>query len=127
MIDKNELRPGDIVWGCGFKSTVKGMGFEMLLKQKPILGVITIENKEDLDKKCMLEMKPEVIMKSGNYFVPFRKGSNRKLAWSKAVMIDSRMYAHSYEESMQMYNDAIEKECKYFESIVERLKKEKIQ
>ena len=42
-----------------------------------------------------------------SFFVPFRRNSETEFAKSKAVQIDSRMYADTYKECVELFNSLV--------------------
>lgn len=108
---------GDIVWGCAFSRTIDTAG--MLFYQEPILGMF-------VSRKTLKEAQNVNNFETIRYFVPFkknRKGNNlTDLAWSKLVNINSRKYATTEYECIEIYNDLIQKEIDYHELLIDKMK-----
>lgn len=117
-LERRGLMPGSIVWACNYKVTNSKESMKFI--QKPIKGMLTCSNKELIHNELM-ESKETY----SSYFVPFKK-DGKNLAWSKAVGVDSRIYATTEEESKELYNEAIQNYIDMWSLKIEELKNELI-
>ena len=62
-----------------------------------------------------------------SFFVPFKRNSGTEFAKSKAVQIDSRMYADTYEECVELFNGLINEKVEWFLKRAEETKKDLIE
>ena len=113
------FKNGDIVWACAYdKSESKEAN---ILKQLPIKGKLMVCRTDEATNK-ILNIRPNI---SVAYFVPFKKNGT-DLAWSKAVRVNSRMYATTYEESVEQYNDKIESYINWYKENIKDLENDRI-
>lgn len=114
------FKVGDIVWACAFARTRDAN--QMLLRQEPILGMLTACNK----KKEEQDVQNGNVYKNIFYFVPFKKNckaySLDNLAWTRAVRIHSRKYATTEKECVELYNELIDEEINYHENLIDEIK-----
>ena len=61
-----------------------------------------------------------------SFFVPFKRNSKTEFAKSKAVQIDSRMYADTYEECVELFNSLVNEKVEWFLKRVEETKEDLI-
>ena len=105
-LQKRKLEDGTKIWACAyaFNNDKDTMG----LKQEPIYGIIS---------------RPKGSWRA--FFVPFKKNSSG-LATSKKVLIDSRDYADSYDECLEVYNERIQQKIRWFNQRIEEIKNDLI-
>lgn len=114
MLTKSGIRPGSEIWACNYKTTEDKEGLRYI--QLPIKGMVACAKNQELHEKLMKSEEPDL-----RYFVPFKK-NGKGLAWSKAVELDSRLYATTEEDSKEMYNEEIEYYIHKWEKEIEDLK-----
>lgn len=120
---RSNFTVGDSVWACAYSFASNKE--TKTLYQEPIRGEFTagrnISHNDVVLKRCAdMGIVPEI-----SYFVPYKKNGTG-LAWSKAVETSSRMYATTYDECVELYNDKIEEYIKWCEDQIDELKKMKI-
>ena len=108
--DYESITENKEIWACAYctNNTEKSM----YLKKKPVKGKIlyTGENDSWTNKKIY-------------EFREFKKDGTLK---NTKVNADSRMYADTYEECVELYNSLIDEEIKRAEEVIEEHKKQKI-
>lgn len=62
-----------------------------------------------------------------SFFVPFKRNSETEFAKSKAVQIDSRMYADTFEECVELFNSLVNEKVKWFLKRAEETKEDLIE
>lgn len=61
-----------------------------------------------------------------SFFVPFKRNSETEFVKSKAVQIDSRMYADTYEECVELFNSLVNEKIEWFLKRAEETKEDLI-
>lgn len=110
------FKVGDTIYACAYKYTHDKNGKSK--HQKPILGMFTVRDTEAKNNEYLSKGDTHI-----RYFVPFKK-NNQELAWSKAVTIQSRHYATTYQECVTLYNKLIQNNITWHEQEIEQLKKD---
>ena len=130
MKANNETLYGVPYWACGFETNSRKINsFQnttFTYRKEPVFGVIVLHTWLDGGiKACKDNIGMPVSKHKTNdsayiwkdfYFVPFKKtykgnGTNwtdKDLAFSKSVQYESREYADTYEECVELYNELIE-------------------
>lgn len=67
----------------------------------------------------------EIVDNGLRYFVPYKKGTKVKRG-SGSVRRDSRMYADTYEEAVEMYNDLVQRRIDNLRRMIESAKSDMI-
>lgn len=85
----------------------------------------------DDTKDCRLSCRPvlgTIIYEGGKiyYFVPYKKGT-QELRKSGRVLFESRMYADTYNEAVEMYNELVQKRIEKLKEMIQEAEKDKIQ
>lgn len=85
----------------------------------------------DDTKDCRLSCRPVIgtsIHEGGKiyYFVPYKKGT-QELRKSGRVLFESRMYADTYKEAVEMYNELVQKRIEKLKEMIQEAEKDKIQ
>ena len=140
----NEILYGVPYWACGFETNSRKISSyqhtTFMYRKEPVFGVIVlIEYKRGYGNKAIKERIGVPISKYSNhwrrfYFVPFKKnykgdGTNwtdKDLAFSKSVEVESREYANTYKECVELYNGLIENEVNKHKEIIKELESYKI-
>lgn len=91
------------IWGCAYKTNDSEKG--MSLKKEPVLGMIV----QEFGHKYFYELK-----------------KNGEIKKSSKVYYYSRQYADTLEESIEIYNDAVESQIKLLEELIDNCKKDKL-
>lgn len=120
---RGHYKVGDVVWGCAY--TCSGDKESKRFFQEPIKGQFTASNREVTNTAIMATAAQKGTYVEPRYFVPFKK-NGIDLAWSKAVNFTARMYADTYAESVELYNDKIQEYIDWFENEVKEMKAQKI-
>lgn len=106
-INKTELKPGTKIWACAYDFDKSKTSHSLI--QKPVYGMIRGYGWRYQD---FLNVTEETSY--GTYFVPFKKNSKTELATSKEVRIESRVYADTYEECVELYNELVKERVEWF-------------
>ena len=85
----------------------------------------------DDTKDCRLSCRPvlgTIIERGINiyYFAPYKKGT-QELRKSGRVLFESRMYADTYKEAVEMYNELVQKRIEKLKEMIQEAEKDKIQ
>lgn len=104
-----EVPDNKIVWACAY--SMNDNEKTNALKKEPVRGMITDEGK--YGQKVFKELKAGGINKE-------------HLKKSGQVYAYNRCYADTYEESVDMYNELIDKQIKRLQRIIEECEKDKI-
>lgn len=106
-IKSSDLKEGDEVWACAYmtNNTEKSMA----LKQKPVLGVIM-----EVDRKSSWSTRKRLS------FVPYN--ASGKPIKSKAVLVNSRVYARTEVEAIALYNKAVQRQVDFLQKLMDECK-----
>lgn len=97
---------------------------EDLPLNKPIYGFAYSVNDDTRDKRLnCLPVLGEIT--DGAYFTPYKKGTNEKRISGK-VQLNSRWYADTYEEAVEMYNELVQKRIDNLKLMIEEAENDKI-
>ena len=94
------------VWGFAYR--IDNDTGEHILNYLPTLGEICKDEPFDV-----------------YFFVPYKKGINQRCNYSIAGL-NSRMYADTYEEAVEMYNELIQQRINNLKRMIDEAEKEKI-
>ena len=110
------IKTGTKLWACAYE--FDNNKISMGLISKPVYGMTRGYgwNYEEVTEEDSY----------ASFFVPFRKGSKTEFAKSKAVQIDSRMYADTYEECVELFNSLVNEKVEWFLKRAEETKKDLI-
>lgn len=111
-IESRDLVHGQIVWGCAYDED-NNYDYSHL-KQLPVKGIV-------YDKYKAGYNKPKY---SYHIFVPLNKKGEP--IQSKAVDINARHYANTYEESVNVYNGLVQARINYLNNVIEECETHKI-
>lgn len=102
---------GDAVWACAFEFNMKKNAFG--LSQEPIQGMLSYTDYEDRHPEYNGPNSPHI--NHPRYFIPMNsKGTG--YAWSKAVHIESRAYADTYDKCSGIYEEMVKNWIDWFKS-----------
>lgn len=112
------FKVGDEVWACAFEYDSYKEG--RALFQVPVLGVFTnsrtgAKNKDKLKNSSTARIK---------YFVPLKKDGIEPM-YSKVVNLESRCYATTKEECIELYHELINERIEWHRNKIEKLIEEK--
>lgn len=110
------IKPGTKLWACAYK--FDNNKITMGLISKPVYGMLR-GYAWDYEKITEEESY-------SSFFVPFKRNSETEFAKSKAVQIDSRMYADTYEECVELFNSLVNEKVEWFLNRAEETKKDLI-
>ena len=110
------IKPGAKLWACAYK--FDNNKITMGLISKPVYGMLR-GYAWDYEKITEEESY-------SSFFVPFKRNSETEFAKSKAVQIDSRMYADTYEECVELFNSLVNEKVEWFLKRAEETKKDLI-
>lgn len=116
-IEIRNIKPGTKLWACAYK--FDNNKITMGLISKPVYGMA---RGYGWDYEEVTEEKSY-----SSFFVPFKRNSETEFAKSKAVQIDSRMYADTYEECVELFNSLVNEKVKWFLKRAEDTKKDLIE
>lgn len=113
----NNIKTGAKLWACAYE--FDNNKTTMNLISKPVYGMVrgygwNYENTTEEDSYA-------------SFFVPFRSGSEKEFAKSKAVCILSRAYADTYEECIDLFNSLVNEKIKWLLERAEETKKDLIE
>lgn len=108
-------KAGKKVWACAydFDSNKETMGYI----SKPIYGILS-------DRHIRNDISEINTDERALYFIPFRKGSDTTLAKSKQVSIYARVYADTYEECVELYNELIQEKIDWFQNKIKKIEED---
>ena len=94
---------------------------------KPIYGFAYKINDDTRDKRLScLPTLGEICKNSWQaYFYPYKKGTKEKRK-SSVVELNSRYYADSYEEAVEMYNELVQKRIDKLKLMIKEAENDKI-
>ena len=95
--DYYKIEPNTPIWACAYQANSKNSG--LIYKCEPVQGEIDL----------------------GGKFHKYKR--NRKLA-SSEVSADSRAYADTYEECLELYNELVQNRIDELNRIIEHTKKD---
>lgn len=110
------IKPGTKLWACAYK--FDNNKITMGLISKPVYGMA---RGYGWDYEEVTEEESYA-----SFFVPFKRNSEIEFAKSKAVRIDSRMYADTYEECVELFNSLVNEKVEWFLKRAEETKKDLI-
>lgn len=93
---------GDTIYACAFQESGSNSG-NLIYRQKPTKGLLWYEKR----KANTIEQHPE---KDIRFFIPCKQNNENEFAWSKAVYIESRMFAETKEQCDKLYQRCIKSE-----------------
>lgn len=93
---------GDTIYACAFQESSSNSG-NLIYRQKPTKGLLWYEKR----KPNSIEKHPE---KDIRFFIPCKQNHENEFAWSKAVYLESRMFAATKEECDKLYQRCIKSE-----------------
>lgn len=110
-----------------------GYRIQNLPQNTPVWGfAYSIDDDTDRRRLSCLPILGEICENlNGRYlaryvFCPYKKGTTEKRA-SGSVDFESRMYADTYEEAVEMYNELVDKRIEKLHSMIQEAAEEKIQ
>jgi hypothetical protein len=112
-IKRNGFKTGDEIYAAAYR--LNSTKTSNALKCLPVKGVFSCSKYEDVP----VDDTPDI-----RYFIPY--GKSGKLLFSKAVDVDSRQYATTYEEAVEVYNKAISNVAEKFEELKQQTLANKI-
>lgn len=119
-----------VTYSDGTKHDVDiGYLFEVLPLNKPIWAVAysvndTTEHNDLLCKPTLGEIRQYGNYRSGSFF-PYKKGTT-EVRTTGGVNFQSRMYADTYEEAVELYNELVQKRIDNLFSMVIKAEADKI-
>lgn len=93
---------GDTIYACAFQESGSNSG-NLMYRQKPTKGLLWYEKR----KANIIEKHPE---KEICFFIPCKQNNENEFAWSKAVYLESRMFAATKEKCDKLYQRCIKSE-----------------
>lgn len=109
-INDLNLKTGDCVYACAFEHNSTKETFS--LRCEPVKGWLTHSNRKHEES----ELRRSGKYYPPRYFIPERLNARGgDLFWSKAVLIESRVYFKDYESCKKAYNQMVENWALYFE------------
>lgn len=111
------IKPGTKLWACAYR--FDNNKITMGLISKPVYGMLrgyAWDYEEIAEEKSY-----------SSFFVPFKRNSETEFAKSKVVQIDSRMYADTYEECVELFNSLVNEKVEWFLKRAEETKKDLIE
>lgn len=79
----------------------------------------------DSEKQKQFKEYHRLLYWTPRYFVPYKK-NGKELAFSKAVLVDSRWYADTEAQAIDGYNKLLEKEIEKLKQKISELEGEKL-
>lgn len=101
----NGFHAGDEIYATAYGLNVSKE--TKALKCPPVLGVLSCTHY----KSVPIDKNPDKI----EYFIPY--GKRGDLCYSKAVLVESRQYATTKAEAIEIYNDAVKMTADMFEKL----------
>lgn len=111
------IKPETKLWACAYKFDNNKITIRLI--SKPVYGMARGYGWD------YEEVTEEELYAS--FFVPFKRNSETEFAKSKAVQIDSRMYADTYEECVELFNGLVNEKVEWFLKRAEETKKDLIE
>lgn len=121
-VDDN-FKVGDSAWACAYSFATNKE--TRLLYQEPIKGEFVAGKDEAQNTDLLQRYAAKGVAPSIGYFVPYKK-DGVSLAWSKKIDAQSRMYATTRDECVELYNDKIDSHIRWHENQIDELRKMKI-